>query len=154
MANDLVTIFGAAGQLGRAFVERLAGKGYRIRAASRHPDEALFLKPLGDVGQVQTTYADLSKPDTVTRAVAGAKIVINCVGILSEGRGGQKFSSLQAEGPGVIGRAAKAAGVKPSSIFPPSAPPKIHPPNMPAASGRGKWRYKKHSRGRLFFVQV
>ncbi|TDI61542.1 MAG: complex I NDUFA9 subunit family protein [Alphaproteobacteria bacterium] len=135
MANDLVTIFGAAGQLGRAFVERLAGKGYRIRAASRHPDEALFLKPLGDVGQVQTTYADLSKPDTVTRAVAGANIVINCVGILSEGRGGQKFSSLQAEGPGIIGRAAKAAGVK--TLIHISAIGAAE--NSPAKYARSKW---------------
>lgn len=112
MAGELIAIFGGAGQLGRAFVERLAGMGYRIRAASRHPDEAIFLKPLGDVGQVQPTYADLSKPDTVTRAVVGADIVINCVGILFEGRGGQKFSRLQAAGPGLIGQAATAAGVK------------------------------------------
>lgn len=112
MDQGFITIFGASGQVGRAIVEKLAGMGFRIRAAVRHPDEALFLKPFGDVGQIQTTYADLSQPETVVRAIQGAATVINCVGILYEQRGGQKFSKIQAEGPGVIARAAKKEGVK------------------------------------------
>lgn len=112
MDQGFITIFGASGQVGRAIVEKLAGMGFRIRAAVRHPDEALFLKPFGDVGQIQTTYADLSQPETVARAIQGAVTVINCVGILFEQHGGQKFSKIQAEGPGVIARAAKKEGVR------------------------------------------
>lgn len=112
MDQGFITIFGASGQVGRAIVEKLAGMGFRIRAAVRHPDEALFLKPFGDVGQIQTTYADLSQPKTVARAILGAATVINCVGILFEQRGGQNFSKIQAEGPGLIARAAKQEGVK------------------------------------------
>jgi len=41
----------------------------------RRPDEALFLKPLGDVGQVVPVQANLRVPPSVAAAVAGADIV-------------------------------------------------------------------------------
>ncbi|MCH8321917.1 MAG: complex I NDUFA9 subunit family protein [Proteobacteria bacterium] len=112
MSNRLVTIFGASGQVGRAIVERLCHHGYRIRATSRHPNEALFLKPFGDPGQVQTTFADISREETVIKAIEGASIVINCVGILYESRGRQKFQALQAEGAAAIAKAAKKEGAR------------------------------------------
>jgi NADH dehydrogenase len=112
MSNELVTIFGASGQVGRAIVERLCHHGFRIRATSRHPNEALFLKPFGDPGQVQTTFADISREETVKKATEGAGIVINCVGILYESTGKQKFQALQAEGAATIAKAAKKEGAK------------------------------------------
>ncbi len=112
MSNELVTIFGASGQVGRAIVERLCHHGFRIRAASRHPNEALYLKPFGDPGQVQTTFADISRKETVIKAAQGAGIVINCVGILYESRGRQKFKTLQAEGAATIAKAAKKEGAR------------------------------------------
>ena len=112
MIPKLVTVFGASGFLGRAIVGRLAKQGFRIRVAVRHPNDALFLKPLGRVGQIQTVYADVADSKLVTRSISGAGIVINCVGILYEGWGGRKFKNIQADGPGYIGKAAKKAGVK------------------------------------------
>ena len=52
MAARNVTIFGGSGFIGRYLVQRLARQGWTIRVAVRHPDRALFLKPMGAVGQI------------------------------------------------------------------------------------------------------
>ena len=44
MSGRIVTIFGASGFLGRHVVRALAKDGWRIRACSRHPQLAEFLR--------------------------------------------------------------------------------------------------------------
>ncbi len=109
--QPLVTVFGGSGFIGRHLIRRLCAKGFRVRVAVRRPNEALFLKPMGDVGQVQLVQANVRDDRSVAAAVAGAASVVNLVGILFES-GKQKFSAVQAEAPGRIGAAAKAAGVR------------------------------------------
>ncbi|MDP3545612.1 MAG: complex I NDUFA9 subunit family protein, partial [Phreatobacter sp.] len=65
----------------------------------------------GTVGQIMPVQANLRYPDSVKQAVAGAEIVINCVGILYE-TGRQKFDSVQARGAGAVARAAAEAGAR------------------------------------------
>ena len=108
-ASQLVTIFGGSGFLGRHVVRALAKRGYRIRVAVRRPDLALFLQPLGKVGQIVAVQANLRYPDSVARAVEGSSVVINLVGILQEA-GAQRFARLQADGAGEIARQAAAQG--------------------------------------------
>ncbi|MGU3540063.1 complex I NDUFA9 subunit family protein [Methylobacterium sp. A54F] len=107
--SQLVTIFGGSGFVGRHVVRALAKRGYRIRVAVRRPDLALFLQPLGKVGQIIAVQANLRYPDSIRRAVEGSDVVINLVGILQEA-GAQSFARLQADGAGEIARAAAAAG--------------------------------------------
>ncbi len=109
--TQLVTIFGGSGFVGRHVVRALAKRGYRIRVAVRRPDLALFLQPLGKVGQIVAVQANLRYPDSVARAVERSDIVINLVGILQES-GPQRFSRLQAEGAALIAKAAAAAGAR------------------------------------------
>ena len=100
-SSQLVTVFGGSGFLGRHVVRALAKRGYRIRVAVRRPDLALFLQPLGKVGQIVAVQANLRYPDSIARAVEGADAVVNLVGILQE-TGRQGFLTLQAEGAGEI----------------------------------------------------
>lgn len=109
MATRLVTVFGASGFLGRHIVQRLAASGAQVRAAVRNPDAALFLKPMGDVGQITPVQTNIRNADAVRRAVEGADAVVNLVGILYEG-GKQRFDTVQAQGPKFVAEAAKAAG--------------------------------------------
>ena len=74
------------------------------------PSAALFLKPMGAVGQVVPLYASLTNEPTVHRAVDGADLVVNTVGILAERRSGD-FQRIHAEGAGLVARLAAAAGV-------------------------------------------
>lgn len=65
---------------------------------------------MGDVGQVQLVQANLRYPESVARALEGAGGVVNLVGLLSE-KGPQTFAAIQAEGAGVVARAAAARGI-------------------------------------------
>ena len=58
-SQQLVTVFGGTGFLGRHVVQALARRGYRIRVATRRPDRAFFLQPLGTVGQIYAVQANL-----------------------------------------------------------------------------------------------
>ena len=107
----LVTVFGGSGFLGRYVVRALAAKGYRIRVACRRPDLAGHLQPLGNVGQIQLVQANLRYRWSIDRAVEGADIVVNLVGILAE-NSKQKFDGLQARGAGWVSDAARTAGAK------------------------------------------
>ena len=110
LRDELITVFGASGFIGRYVVRRLAKAGYRVRAATRRPHIAHELKPMGVVGQIQLVQANLRNQASIERAVEGASAVINLVGILAEG-GNQRFESLQAEGAKLIAEAAKAEGI-------------------------------------------
>lgn len=108
--RSVATVFGGSGFIGRYIVKRLAKQGFVVRVAVRDPEGALFLKPMGAVGQVVPLYASLANEATVQRAIAGAEIVVNAVGILAEWRSGD-FQRIHAEGPGMIGRLAAKDGV-------------------------------------------
>jgi uncharacterized protein YbjT (DUF2867 family) len=108
--RSVATVFGGSGFIGRYIVSRLAKKGFVVRVAVRDTERALFLKPMGAVGQIVPLYASLTHAPTVHRAVEGADLVVNAVGILSEQRSGD-FQRIQAEGAGLVARLAAAAGV-------------------------------------------
>ena len=109
-ANQLITVFGGSGFIGRHVVRALAKRGYRVRVACRRPELAFFLQPLGNVGQIQAVQANLRFPASIAAAVKGADAVVNLVGILTED-GKQRFESVQAEGAAAIANAAKAEGI-------------------------------------------
>jgi len=107
----LVTIFGGSGFLGRHIVRALAKRGYRIRVATRRPDLAGHLQPLGNVGQIHAVQANVRVRWSVDRAVEGADHVINLVGILYES-GRQTFNNVQDFGARAVAEAARAQGAK------------------------------------------
>jgi uncharacterized protein YbjT (DUF2867 family) len=107
----LVTVFGGSGFIGRHVVRALAKRGYLIRVATRRPELANHVQPLGNVGQIMPIQANLRAAWSVERAVEGAAHVINLVGILHQS-GAQTFDAVQAQGARTIAEAAKAAGAK------------------------------------------
>ena len=109
--RSVATVFGGSGFLGRYVVKRLAAAGYVTRIAVRDTEGAMFLRPMGRVGQIVPMYASLAHEATIARAVEGADLVVNLIGILAERRPGD-FTRVQAEGAGRIASAAAAAGVR------------------------------------------
>ena len=107
----LVTVFGGSGFVGTSVVQLLAARGYRIRVAVRRPDLAGPATMLGTVGQIVPIQANLRNAASVERAVAGADMVVNLVGLGIES-GKQKFAAVNTEGAATVARAAMAAGVK------------------------------------------
>ncbi|WP_137155276.1 complex I NDUFA9 subunit family protein [Rhizobium sp. FKL33] len=105
----LVTVFGGSGFVGRHVVRALARRGYRIRVAVRRPDLALFLQPLGNVGQISFVQANLRYRNSVDAAVKGSDYVVNCVGLLFE-QGRNSFDAVQEFGARAVAEAARATG--------------------------------------------
>ncbi|MEA1649376.1 complex I NDUFA9 subunit family protein [Nitrospirillum sp. BR 11164] len=106
----IATVFGGAGFIGRHVIRRLAKTGCVIRVPARHPGEAAFLKMNGAVGQIVPMAVDIADDASVARAIQGADVVINLMGILAES-GRQRFDLVHAEAAGRIARLAKGADV-------------------------------------------
>src|SRR5689334_10677895 len=79
--EELVTVFGGGGFIGRYVCEFLFRMGVRVRVAQRNPRQAYTLQPLGQVGQFGFVAVDVGKAESVRRALAGATAAINLVGI-------------------------------------------------------------------------
>jgi NADH dehydrogenase len=82
-----------------------------VRIAVRDPEAAAFLKPAGQVGQIVPLRASVVDAAEVARAVEGARLVVNLVGILAEREEGE-FERVHAGGAANVARAAAAAGVE------------------------------------------
>ena len=108
--SKLVTIYGGSGFVGRYIARRAAKAGWRVRVAVRRPNEAIFVRPYGVVGQVEPVFCNIRDDASVARAMQGADAVVNCVGILVES-GKNRFDNIQAEGAARIARLAAENGV-------------------------------------------
>jgi len=111
LGRKVATVFGGSGFIGRYVVQLLAQQDYVVRVAVRDPAGARFLQTQGRVGQIVPLAASVTDQAAIARAVEGAEVVVNLVGILFERRAGD-FRRLQGEAPGAVAAAAKAAGVQ------------------------------------------
>ena len=108
--SKLVTIYGGSGFIGRYIARRMAKEGWRVRVAVRRPNEALFVRPYGVVGQVEPVLCNIRDDASVRAVMQGADAVVNCVGILAES-GKNKFAAVQEQGAARVARIAAEMGV-------------------------------------------
>jgi NADH dehydrogenase len=101
----LVTVFGGGGFLGRYVAQALLQRGARVRIVERDPKRAFFVKPQGGLGQTQFIAADVTKRQTVERAVRGSDAVVNLVGLLAG-----NLEAVHVEGARNVAEAARGAG--------------------------------------------
>ena len=109
--DSLITVFGGTGFLGRHIVRSLAKRGWRLRIATRRPNEAGHLKTNGSPGQIELVHANIRDDASVAAAMQGADAVVNAVGILFES-GKQKFAAVQADGAARVAEAAAQTGIE------------------------------------------
>ena len=103
----LICIFGGGGFVGRYVAQALLERGARLRIAERNIKNAMHIKPLGNLGQTQFASADITKPDSVARAVQGCDAVVNLVGVLNG-----DFTRIHVEGARNVAEAAAKAGCR------------------------------------------
>ncbi|MBT6896698.1 MAG: complex I NDUFA9 subunit family protein [Rhodobacteraceae bacterium] len=109
--SQLVTIFGGSGFVGRYIARRMAKQGWRVRVAVRRPNEALFVKSYGAVGQVEPVFCNIRDDGSVTAALENADAAVNCVGTFDR-LGRNNFKAVQEDGAARIARLSAANGVK------------------------------------------
>ena len=107
---NLVTVFGGSGFLGRYVVRQLASKGFFVRVIVRNPNEALFLKVYGKVGQIQLISGDIKDERKIQEYVKGSNCVINCVATFFETRL-QSFNVLHVNAARNLANIARKEGV-------------------------------------------
>ena len=105
--EQLVTVFGGAGFIGRYVCEYLFRSGVRVRVATRDPRNDYFLQPLGQVGQFGFEKADISDAASVRNAVRSATAVINLVGTF-----GSKMQPFHVDGARNVAEAAAEAAAR------------------------------------------
>jgi len=105
-SEELVTVFGGGGFIGRYVCETLLKRGVRVRIAQRNPRQAFFIQPLGQVGQFGFERADITNVASVRNAVHGASAVVNLCGLF-----GAKMQRVHVDGARNVAEAASAAGI-------------------------------------------
>jgi NADH dehydrogenase len=105
LKDKLVVLVGGGGFVGRYAARALLRAGARLRIAQRDPREAWFLRTQGGLGQTQFAALDLTRPDGISRVVAGADAVVNLTGTFAVGQ----MQALHVDGPAALARAAGSA---------------------------------------------
>ena len=108
--SKLVAIYGGSGFLGRYIASRMARAGWRVRVAVRRPNEALFVRTYGVVGQVEPVLCNVRDDASVAEAMRDADAVVFCVGVLSN-VGKNTFDAVQHRGAERVARIAAEQGV-------------------------------------------
>jgi len=111
MRNRRTAVLGGSGFIGRYVVKRLAARGDVVPVGCRNAEEAKFLRPMGDVGQVQPVNVAIDDEVLLPAFLAGSGAVINCVGILRES-GSQTFERVHHTGPARLASLTRDAGVE------------------------------------------
>jgi NADH dehydrogenase len=106
-SEELVTVFGGGGFIGRYVCEFLLRRGVRVRIAQRNPGQAYIIQPLAQVGQFGIERADITSPDSVRRVVDGATAIVNLCGAF-----GPRMREVHVAGARNVAEAARAAGAR------------------------------------------
>jgi uncharacterized protein YbjT (DUF2867 family) len=111
MRNLRIAVLGGSGFIGRYIVGQLAEQGALIAIGCRRAEEANFLKPAGNVGQIEAVNVGIADAELLPAFLAGNAALVNCVGILRES-GKQTFDLVHHTGPARLARLARDAGIE------------------------------------------
>jgi uncharacterized protein YbjT (DUF2867 family) len=105
-SEELVTIFGGGGFIGRYVCEFLLKSGARVRVAQRNPRQAHIIQPLGQVGQFGFERANITNAESVRHSVRGATAVVNLCGVF-----GARMRDVHVDGARNVAEAGRHEGV-------------------------------------------
>ncbi|XP_060109577.1 NADH dehydrogenase [ubiquinone] 1 alpha subcomplex subunit 9, mitochondrial [Heteronotia binoei] len=112
VSGIVATVFGATGFLGRYVVGRLGRIGSQVIIPYRcDPYDMMYLRPMGDLGQLLFMEWDSRDKDSIRRALEHSNVVINLVGREWETRN-FKFEDVFVNIPRDIARFSREAGVE------------------------------------------
>lgn len=106
LSGKVVTVLGGTGFFGRHLAQELLARGARLRLVSRHPQKAWRVRPLGNLGQMQSVPLDATRSNKLAEALAGSDAVVNLVGAFKG-----NLDALQGKGAGRFAAIARDAGV-------------------------------------------
>jgi len=111
MKNQICTILGGSGMIGRNLVRNLTKKNYRCVISTRNTFQAGFLKTQATPGAIELIEWNPSNFAGIKEAINNSDIVINLIGILYETRK-QKFYNIHSGIPEAVSKICSEADVK------------------------------------------
>ena len=111
MKNQICTILGGGGFIGRYLVRNLAKKNYRCIIFTRKAFQKGYLKTQATPGAIELVDWNPNNFSELKEAIKNSDIVINLVGILFENRK-QKFSNIHANIPEAVAKICSDSDVK------------------------------------------
>jgi NADH dehydrogenase len=111
MKNQICTILGGGGFIGRYLVRNLTKKNYRCIISTRKPFQKGYLKTQATPGAIELIEWKSNNFLELKEAIKNSDIVINLIGILYETRK-QKFYNIHSDIPEAISKICSASDVK------------------------------------------
>mgnify|MGYP001435770270 FL=1 len=111
MKNQICTILGGGGFIGRYLVRNLTKKNYRCIISTRKTFQKGYLKTQSTPGSIELIEWNPKNFTKLKEAIKNSDIVINLIGILYETRK-QKFHNIHADIPAAISKICSESDVK------------------------------------------
>ena len=109
MKKQTITILGGTGFVGRYLIHQLADGKTRIRVITRHRERHRNLLTIPHLSLIE---ADIHDEAVLQELFKTSDVVINLVGILNQGSGGNTFQRVHVDLPQKIVKACNKIGVK------------------------------------------
>ena len=111
MKNQICTILGGGGFIGRYLVRNLTKKNYRCIISTRKAFQKGYLKTQATPGAIELIDWKSNNFSELKEAIKNSDIVINLIGILYETRK-QKFNNIHSDIPEAIAKICSSSDVK------------------------------------------
>ena len=111
MKNQICTILGGGGFIGRYLVRNLTKKNYRCIISTRNAFQKGYLKTQATPGSIELVDWNPNNFSELKEAIKNSDIVINLIGILYETRK-QKFFNIHSSIPEAVAKICSEAEVK------------------------------------------
>tara|TARA_Y100001958_G_scaffold93902_1_gene64219 strand:+ start:170 stop:1114 length:945 start_codon:yes stop_codon:yes gene_type:complete len=111
MKNQICTILGGGGFIGRYLVRNLTKKNYRCIISTRNTFQKGYLKTQATPGSIELINWNSNNFDSLKESIENSDIVINLIGILYETRK-QKFNNIHSDIPEAIAKICSKTKVK------------------------------------------
>jgi len=111
MKNQICTILGGGGFIGRYLVRNLTKKNYRCIISTRNSFQKGYLKTQATPGSIELVNWNSNNFDEIKESIKNSDVVINLIGILYEAKK-QKFMNIHAGIPEAISKICAQSDVK------------------------------------------
>ena len=111
MKNQICTILGGGGFIGRYLVRNLTKKNYRCIISTRNAFQKGYLKTQATPGSIELINWNSNNLDELKESIKNSDVVINLIGILYETRK-QKFMKIHSDIPEAVAKICANSDVK------------------------------------------